>query len=220
MKIKRLLIGMLACSALVACTNDDVLENNELGNKEAMDALSIENADILGVSMGGMIAQHFAAKYPHLLGKLVLTVTSAEPNEILCSSINEWLDQAEKQDHKALMESNLRLIYSDRYYRNNRPLIPLLSLITKPKSYRRFKILARACLSHNAIDKLSEITAPCLIIGGGKDKALGFEASRKLAEIIPNANLHSYPDLGHGLYEEAKDFQRVVFNFLNEKSKP
>ncbi|MBR5193930.1 MAG: Mfa1 fimbrilin C-terminal domain-containing protein [Bacteroidaceae bacterium] len=38
MKIKSLLIGMLTCSALVACTNDDLLENNELGNKEAMDA--------------------------------------------------------------------------------------------------------------------------------------------------------------------------------------
>ena len=44
--------------------------------KEAMNALNIDRADLLGVSMGGMIAQHFAADYPDRIGKLVLAVTS------------------------------------------------------------------------------------------------------------------------------------------------
>ena len=44
---------------------------------EAMDLLGIERADIFGVSMGGMIAQHFAAEYPELVEKLVLVVTCA-----------------------------------------------------------------------------------------------------------------------------------------------
>ena len=50
--------------------------------KEAMDALGIEQADVLGVSMGGMIAQHLAADYPEKVGKLVLTVTCCRPNPI------------------------------------------------------------------------------------------------------------------------------------------
>ena len=55
MKIKRLLIGMLACSAMVACTNDDLLENNEQGNQikgdKAYVMVSIKNAN--GISSRG-----------------------------------------------------------------------------------------------------------------------------------------------------------------------
>ena len=57
--------------------------------KQAMDALGIPAADVVGVSMGGMIAQHLAADYPEMVGKLVLVVTSARPNPILIGSVKE-----------------------------------------------------------------------------------------------------------------------------------
>ena len=60
---------------------------------EAMDKLGIEQADILGVSMGGMIAQWLALDHPEKVGKLILTVTSARPNPILSSTVKEWMDQ-------------------------------------------------------------------------------------------------------------------------------
>ena len=182
--------------------------------KDDMDALGIEKADILGVSMGGMIAQWLAIDYPEKVRKLILTVTSARPNEILIESIGEWMAQAEAGDHAALMDSNLRRIYSERYYRQNRWMIPMLGVLTKPKSYDRFQIQAAACLSHNAYHELAAIQAPTLVIGGGKDLALGGEASREIAAQIPGAALKMYPQWGHGLYEEAKDFNKVVLDFL------
>ena len=57
---------------------------------------------------------------------------------------------------------------------------------------------------------------PTLVIGGGKDLALGGDASREIAGAIPNARLLMYPKRGHGLYEEAKDFNSTVLQFLNE----
>ena len=78
----------------------------------AMDALGIEKADFLGVSMGGMIAQHLAADFPERVGKLVLVVTAARANPILTESVLEWIAQAKAGDHTALMDSNLRKIYS------------------------------------------------------------------------------------------------------------
>ena len=182
--------------------------------KETMDALAIENADILGVSMGGMIAQWLAIDHPEKVSKLILAVTSSRPNGILTESLEEWMDQARNDDHRALMESNLRKIYSEGYYRKSKPLLPLLAAITKPKSYDRFLIQAEACLHHDAFGLLSTIAAPTLVIGGEQDHALGCEASREIAQAIPGSSLKIYPQWGHGLYEEAPDFNQTILNFL------
>ena len=182
--------------------------------KETMDALGISKADVLGVSMGGMIAQWLAIDYPDMVNGLILAVTSPRPNDVLTASLEEWMAQAKNDDHMALMDSNLQKIYSDSYYRKSKPLLPLLSKITKPKSYDRFLIQAEACLHHDAFDSLPRITAPTLVIGGEKDLALGCEASREIAVQIPDAQLKLYPQWGHGLYEESPDFNQTVYNFL------
>ena len=183
---------------------------------EAMEALEIVRADIFGVSMGGMIAQYFAIDYPEKVGKLILTVTSAKPNPILEESIEEWVGCAKRNDHRALMDSNLKRIYSDKYYRQNKWMIPLIGALTKPKSYDRFYIQAEACLNHNAYDELYRIQAPTFVVGGAQDLSLGGDASREIAAVIPNAQLHMYPHWGHGLYEEAGDFNGLILNFLKK----
>ena len=182
--------------------------------KDDMDALGIGQADILGVSMGGMIAQWLAIDYPERVGKLILTVTAARPNEILEDSIRTWTAQAKAGDHATLMDSNLKRIYSDKYYRQNRWMIPLIGALTKPKSYGRFLIQSAACLGHDAYGELSKIKASTLVIGGGQDRAVGPDAAGELAKAIPGAARKIYPQWGHGLYEEAKDFNDIVLNFL------
>ena len=187
--------------------------------KIALDALEIYKADVLGVSMGGMIAQWFAIDYPEVVGKLVLTVTSAQPNPVLKESLDEWMDCARRDDHTALMESNLKRIYSEGYCRKNGWMAPVMGKLTKPKSYDRFFVQAHACYDHNAAPELHRITAPTLVVGGERDLALSGEASHQIAEAIPGATLHMYEQWGHGLYEEAKDFQHVVLKFLTADSK-
>jgi len=182
----------------------------------AMDALGIAKADIFGVSMGGMIAQYFAMDYPEKVKKLILTVTSARPNPVLVESIEEWVGCVKRNDHRALMNSNLKRIYSDDYYRRNKWMIPPIGKLTKPKSYDRFLIQAEACLTHNAYDSLHCIQAPTLVVGGEQDKSLGGDASREIAQAIPNAVLHMYPQWGHGLYEEAKDFNGLILDYLKK----
>ncbi len=182
--------------------------------KEAMTELRIQRASLVGVSMGGMIAQHFAADYPDLVEKLVLVVTCARENPVLLESLEEWTDCARRHDHRALMDSNIRRIYSDGYYRKNKWMIPIMGKLTKPKSYDRFLIQAEACRSHNAYDRLALISAPTLVMGGQQDRSLGADASRELSSRIPGATLKMYHQWGHGLYEEAKDFLPTIVEFL------
>ena len=181
---------------------------------QAMEQLGIPRADILGVSMGGMIAQHFAADYPEKVNKLILAVTAARGNPVLAESIGEWVELAKKGDHGAFMDSNLRRIYSQAYYRKNRWMIPAVGKLTKPKSYERFFIQANACLNHDAFDRLGHIKSPTLVVGGEKDLALGGDASREIAAAIPNAELRMYEQWGHGLYEEEKEFNQMIIAYL------
>lgn len=182
--------------------------------KTAMEEIGIGKASLVGVSMGGMIAQHFAADYPEMVEKLVLVVTCARENPILLESLAEWTDCARRSDHRALMDSNLRRIYSDAYCRRHKWMVPITGKLTKPKSYDRFFVQAEACRRHNAWERLPFLTVPVLVIGGEQDRSLGSESSRELAARIPGAQLKMYPQWGHGLYEEAKDFLPVVMEFL------
>jgi pimeloyl-ACP methyl ester carboxylesterase len=180
----------------------------------AMDLLGIEKADIFGVSMGGMIAQHLAIDYPEKVNRLILTVTCARPNPILTASVEEWISLAKKGDHTAFMDSNLRRIYSEDYYRKNKWMVPITGLLTKPRSYDRFFVQADACLTHYSFDGLQRISAPTLVIGGGKDIALGAAPSVEIAAAIPGAELVMYDQWGHGVYEEEPEFNQLLLSFL------
>ena len=182
--------------------------------KAAMDALGVEQADVLGVSQGGMIAQHLAADFPERVGKLVLAVTAARPNPVLIDTVERWMAMAEQDDYPALMEDNFRLMYTENYLRKYRWLLPAACRVGKPASWERFLIMARACLTHNGYERLGDIRAKTLVVGGALDDVLTGEASAEIAEAIPGSRLLLYPDYGHALYQEAPDFEQKVLEFL------
>ena len=71
-----------------------------------------------------------------------------------------------------------------------------------------------ATFHFDAGDKVSTISCPTLVIGGKLDKTVGVEGSYDLHEKIPDSRLYIYPDFGHSLYMEAKDFYKRVKAFL------
>lgn len=184
--------------------------------KRTLDLLKIEKCSLLGVSMGGMIAQHFAALYPQTLEKLVLVSTSSRPNKVLDETIDEWVFHLKEDEYLSFMDSNLKRIYQKSYYSKNKFLIPFVSFFTKPVHYDFFLMHAKACKEHNAYDVLKDIQAKTLIIGGKKDECLDYQESVILHENIKDSILYTYEHLGHGLYDEAKDFNERVLNFLKD----
>lgn len=93
--------------------------------------------------------------------------------------------------------------------------MPLLALLQKPKDADRFVSLAKACLSCDTYDDLDKIKCPVLVLGGRQDKIVTGAASEEIAQRL-GCDLHMYDDMGHAAYEEAKDFNRVVYAFLKE----
>ena len=182
---------------------------------KTMDILKIEKAFILGISMGGMISQHFALNYPEKVEKLVLIVTSSKPNETLKKVIGNWYNLAVSNSYKELMINMAELMYTDEFLKFYKPFLPLVCAFGKPKSYSRYLVMAKACINHNAYSSLHKITSETIVIAGDNDKVLSTEASIEIAKKIPNSTLRIFKNYGHGLYEETKNYQKCVVEFLN-----
>ena len=184
--------------------------------REAMDRLGIDRADVVGISQGGMIAQYLAIDSPQAVGKLVLAVTLARQNPLIEEAVGGWLRMAEADDYKSLFIDTAERSYSQAYLKRYRALYPILTRVGKPKSFERFIIQAHACLGHDAYGELDRITCPTFVVGADCDKVVGPDASRELARRIAGSRLWMYAGLGHGAYEEAKDFNGRVLEFLRE----
>ncbi len=182
---------------------------------QVMKKLGIEKAYVCGVSQGGMIAQCIAIYHPEVIEKLVLAVTAPYANEVVRSAVSGWIRMAEENDHKTLMVDTADKTYSEKYLAKNRKYFPLISKFTKPSSYERFFRNAEAILCFDVRKELSRIIAPTFIIAGEDDKTVGNEAVVELKEGIADSGVYVYKGLGHGAFEEAKDFYDRIFAYFN-----
>lgn len=181
----------------------------------AMDELHVKNADILGVSQGGMIAQYLAIDRPDLVRKLVLAVTLSKNNETVKNVLNNWIEMIQQGDMKNLVTDMAIKMYSAEYIKRYKPFLPLLTIMQKPKDVNRFIQLAKSCLTCNAYEELDKITCPVFVIEGGLDQVVGGAASKEIADKL-KCEMYLYENLGHAAYEEAKDFNQKVLEFLKK----
>ena len=137
--------------------------------KIAMDKLGIDKADIIGVSQGGMVAEFLAIDYPEAVNKLVLAVTVPCVNEATETVVGDWIRFVEEQDYYALTVNTAEKMYTEEYLKKYRKVYPLLTRFNTPKNPQRFLTMAKACMTHNALDELNKIKAPTLVIGAEKD---------------------------------------------------
>ena len=181
----------------------------------AMRKLGIEKVCVMGVSQGGMIAQYMAIDHPELVDRLVLAVTAPWANDTVKETVSSWIGMAQKGDHTLLMVDTAEKMYSDAYLDKNRRLFPVIARFTKPKNYERFYRNAEAILEFDARDELSKIECPTLIMAGDEDKTVGTDAADELHSGIAGSELYVFKGLGHGAFEESKDFYDIVLKFIS-----
>ena len=180
-----------------------------------MKDLGIDRAYLLGVSQGGMIAQEMAINHPESVIRLVLAVTAPNANEVVQEAVSGWIDMVNRGDHVSLMADTAERMYSETYLQKNRRYIPLLAGFTKPRTYDRFLKNAHAILGFDCRNELPGISCPTLIIAGSDDHTVGNEAAFELNRAISCSELYIYEGLGHGVFEEAKDFYDRVREFCD-----
>ena len=177
----------------------------------ALKNLGIEKTMVMGVSQGGMIAQYLAANNPNLVEKLILVVTAPYANETIQTVVSKWIEMTKTKTHTELMLDTAEKVYTKRFNEKNKRYLSFVAGLTKPNSYERFCINARAILKFDARAELSKIQCPTYILSGNCDNTVGNEAPYDLAEGIPHAEVWIFDGLGHGLFEEDRDFYNKVF---------
>lgn len=191
------------------CTIRDIADDMSA----AMEKLGIKDAYVFGASQGGAVAQEIAINHPELVGKLVLAVTTSRVNSTIEEAINTWIGLIKKGDVDGFTKDYMYRGYSEKYIKKYRLFLPLTLKLQKMMPTERFINLAEACLTINTYDRLGEIKCPVLVLGAEQDRVVSGEASHEIADKL-GCELYMYEGLSHEAYNEAKDFNRRVYDFF------
>jgi len=186
-----------------------------------MDALRVTRAHVLGVSMGGMIAQELALNYPEKVEKLVLCSTHCGGSKSIPAS-QEVLGMltADRSGFSAeeIARNTVPLILTKDFIDNNPDSVELViqQILRAPISNEAFSRQLTACMNFNTCDRLSGIKAPTLVLHGKRDILIPPENGSILAKAIPNAKLAYFENSAHGLIEEMEKVLPILLDFLSE----
>ncbi len=185
-----------------------------------MAALNIPKAHILGISMGGMIAQEVVLNYPDKVDKLVLCSTNAGGSKQVPPSMEVLkllgADRAGLTDEQ-VARSTISLLYPPEFVKKHPEIIEatvrqILKAPIKADSYKR---QIQAILQFNAGRRLKTVTTPTLVLHGKKDILIPPENANIIAGLIPDAKIAVFEESGHALFSvEPENVLQAILNFL------
>jgi pimeloyl-ACP methyl ester carboxylesterase len=186
-----------------------------------MDAMGISRAHVLGISMGGMIAQDLALNYPEKVQKLVLCSTScggAKSIPVSQEVLTVLMTDRSALSPEEIARTMIPLLVTEDFLRNNPELAELAiqQMVKAPISNKAYMRQLKAILNFDTCARLSQIKAPTLILQGKRDILVPPENASMLDEAIPNAKLVYFENSAHGLLEETETVLRSVLEFLRK----
>jgi 3-oxoadipate enol-lactonase len=186
--------------------------------RSLIDKIGIQKTHVVGISNGGMIAQHFTLKYPEKVGALVLVDTCSYIDTLLEMIIKVWIKATEIGGSEFRYDVALPLLFAESFIKKNLELILSMKEISvKNNPPRPIINLAKGCLKHNVDNRIGEIKSPTLIIVGEEDILIPIKYSKILNEKIKGSRLVIIKDCGHvPILEKPEEFNEIVLSFLKD----
>jgi pimeloyl-ACP methyl ester carboxylesterase len=174
--------------------------------------------DVIGISTGGSIVQHFAADHPELVRRLVIHSSAhtlsdhAKQQQLLIAKFaaeGRWARAYGVIMDMVFPKDGIKgaLLWPVRWTASQ-----LAGLLAAPKDPSDLVITVQAEDKHAFKERLGEISAPTLVIAGENDPFYTTQLFRETAEGIPHARLVLYAEMGHPA--AGKQFQKEVADFL------
>lgn len=183
-----------------------------------LDDAGVEQAHVIGISFGGVVAQELAILDPQRVRSLVLCSSSAGGKLYVppYPAIRAFIRRLDSLPIEEGLWAAVPYLYAPATLRRRAPLIGQdialrLGAPLDPRGYRRQRAAAR---SHDAASRLGAISAPTLVVHGEQDRILPLENGRSLADHIPGARLLTLAKGGHALPTDVPGATREVVSFL------
>jgi 3-oxoadipate enol-lactonase len=183
-----------------------------------LDAAEVERAHVLGVSLGGTIAQHLALKAPERIRSLILASTWAGPTNWRSRVREMQLGIIEHGGRDALIRSRMLFLFAPPLFESSPQLVDLIEqrMSSDGASLGGYLLHLDAAESHDLRDRLGEIKAPTLVLTGGRDVLVPPELSNEVASLIPGASFQAFDAAAHAVqFEAVEDFNRAVLEFIS-----
>jgi 3-oxoadipate enol-lactonase len=171
-------------------------------------ALDVSSAHVAGFSGGSIIAQEQALRHPELVRSLVLQSTWPVPDPYLRSWILfvRWLVEAAPSE-RAFLEGFFLDIYTARAHNDGTVEAFIEEVLAFPhkQSTEDLQRFLEAFLDHDTSERLPQITAPTLVLAGGRDPTARPPLCRAVAELIPGARFEVMEEEAHQPFQEVPD---------------
>ena len=182
------------------------------------DHLGLDSFHLLGMSLGGAIAQELALHAPARLRTLTLVVTYGGGGNWAAERARLWSDIRGKVDDDTHLDWLLLFGMSEQFYSSPEAVEYSKKLMRSnphPQSVEAFQRQVQAGGRHEARDRLGQISVPTHVIGAEHDTLVPVWKSKEIAELIPGATYSVMPGAPHALnMERAQEFNEMVLGWL------
>jgi pimeloyl-ACP methyl ester carboxylesterase len=192
-----------------------------------LDAIDINAAHIFGISMGGMIAQHFALNHPQRVISLILGCTfcgGVRSLPLRPEALAAFADfgRIKEMSPEQFVRQLMPFLFSQGFMDRNPDIVDetVAKQVEYPIPLHGLVRQAEAIMSHDTYELLPSIKLPTLVIAGDNDGLIPFENSRILASRIPKSERVTVNGAGHLFFiEDPQESNKVVLGFLGRHKK-
>jgi 3-oxoadipate enol-lactonase len=184
------------------------------------DELELDSFHLLGVSMGGAIAQEIAIQAPERVRTLTLAVTFPAGSAYARRLAEVWSARVMQISREQHVDELMLLNHSEAFFEDQGMVDFIRAAMLgnpHPQPPEAFSRQLAACGRHDARAGLAGLTMPTHVIGGEQDILVPVWKSREIASLIPDAKLTVVPNAPHGLsLERSDEFNGAVLEFIRE----
>jgi pimeloyl-ACP methyl ester carboxylesterase len=187
------------------------------------DELELDSFHLVGVSMGGAIAQEMAIAAPERIRTLTLAVTFAGAGAWAYKLSEVWSARRARMDREEQVDELMLLTLSEQFFENAEMVAGMRTLMLSDPNPQPADAFARqldASSHHDARDRLSDLTMPVHVIGAEWDILVPVWKSAELVELLPDGAQYTVIERApHGVQiERAEEFNTAVLDFIAERT--
>ncbi len=183
-----------------------------------LDNAGVEDAHIVGASMGGVIAQLVALKHPERVRSLTLACTACRHHPWRRELLASWAETAEVRGMAAMTREAARWVIGPRSFRRLTPAVGWMGplALSRPPHAFAGQVAGILSVDDSLAERLHKIRVPTMVMVGNQDILTPRGDSEEIVEMIESAELVVLSGAAHGfMIEHATTFNRILLDFLH-----